>query len=159
LNERPALKIDARGRAIPDADNEGLKRAMLERAIRTQQRKTSAEDASSASSNDGKPMEAAEYEKLLAAVYKNADLPDKPRNALGIAKTVPASEMEALLLKSYPVGDEMLVALANDRAQAVKQWFADGGVATDRVFVLAAKVGSDGVTDKGAPTRVDFAIR
>jgi hypothetical protein len=160
LNDRPALKIDARGRAIPGADGEGLKRAMLDRAIRTQRRKDSAEESSSDYSDGVKPIEPAEYEKLLAAVYKNTDLPDKPRNALGIAKTVPASEMEALLLKSYVVSDDMLVALANERARAIKQWFAgDGGVSPERVYVLAGKLGSDGVADKGAPTRVDFAIR
>jgi len=84
----------------------------------------------------------------------------KPRNVLGIAKDLPATEMEALLLASYPADEEALRSLANRRAVAVKEWFVDaGGIASERVFVVAAKLNGDGITDKGSPTRVDFAIR
>ena len=79
---------------------------------------------------------------------------------LGIAKSIPPAEMEALLLASYRVDDQALAALANRRAQAVKEWFArKGNLPPDRVFVVAPKLTSAGIEDKGAPTRVDFAIR
>lgn len=68
--------------------------------------------------------------------------------------------MEKLLLDSYKVDDQALVTLANARAQAVKSWLVEHGhVATDRVFIVAPKLGTQGITDKGLPTRVDFAIR
>ena len=42
------------------------------------------------------PIDAAEYPDLLSTVYKDTDLPNKPRNFLRIAKSVPPAEMEAL---------------------------------------------------------------
>jgi len=160
LNDRPALKIDAGGRAIPDVDRNGLKHAMLEHALRVQKQKALGSEGKSASSIDGLTLDAAEYPKLLTAAYRDADLADKPRNMFGIAKTIPPAEMEALLLASYRIDDPALTALANRRAQAVKEWLAgDGAVSTERIFVVAPKLGKDGIRDDGAPTRVDFAIR
>jgi uncharacterized protein involved in outer membrane biogenesis len=160
LAERPALKIDATGRAIPDVDRAGLKRAMLERALRVQKQKAVATDGQSAASLESMTIDASEYEKLLGAVYRSTDLPDKPRNVFGIAKTIAPAEMEALLLASYRVDDEALATLANRRAQAVKEWFAGkGGVPGERVFIVAPKLTAAGIADAGAPTRVDFAIR
>ena len=55
---------------------------------------------------------------------------------------------------------EALRSLANERAQAVKQWFAGaGGVSAERVFIVAPKLTAEGIQDKGAATRVDFALR
>ena len=105
-------------------------------------------------------IDAAERPKYLAAVYRATDLPGKPKNFLGIAKAVPDAEMEKLLLDSYKVDDAALTALANARAQAVKSWLVDQGhIAPERVFIVAPKLGTEGITDKGLPTRVDFAIR
>ena len=160
LNDRPALKLDAAGRAIPDVDREALKRAALERALRVEKQKLLAAEGESAPSLETLTIDAAEHAKLLEAAYRATDLPDKPRNVFGIAKKVPPEEMEAMLLASYTVDDNALAGLANRRAQAVKEWFAhEGAVAADRVFIVAPKLGSEGVKDPGAPTRVDFSIR
>jgi uncharacterized protein involved in outer membrane biogenesis len=160
LNDRPGLKIDAAGRAIPDVDRAGLKRAMLDQALRAEKLKSVAAAGTSASADDAAKIDAAEYPKLLASVYKDADLKDKPRNAIGIAKSIPAAEMESLLLASYRVDDAALTALANRRAQMVKEWFvSEGGIPAERVYIVAPKVSGDGLKDEGAPTRVDFAIR
>ena len=158
LTDRPGLKIDAAGRAIPDVDREGLKRATLDRALRAQ--KGLASGGKSAPPLETLTIDAAEYPKLLEGVYKDTDLPDKPRNVIGIAKTIPPAEMEALLLASYRVDDEALATLANRRAQAVREWFVGkGAIPAERVFVVAPKLTADGISDKGARTRVDFAIR
>jgi uncharacterized protein involved in outer membrane biogenesis len=160
LADRPGIHIDATGRAIPDIDRDGLKHAFLERALRVQKQKTMAEQGESAPPLETLTIGDDEYPKLLAAVYRDTDLPNKPRNVLGIAKSIPPLEMEALLLASYRVDDEALAALANRRAQTVKEWFArKGNLPPDRVFVVAPKLTSAGIDDKGAPTRVDFAIR
>jgi uncharacterized protein involved in outer membrane biogenesis len=160
LSDRPGLKIDASGRAVGDVDRDGLKHAMLDRAVRAQKAKVLAADGESAPAPDTLTIEPAEYPKLVSAVYRDTDLPNKPRNFLGIAKTLPTAEMEALLLASYRVDDAALTALASRRAEAVKRWFTgDGGIAAERIFVVAAKLGADGVKDSGSPARVDFAIR
>jgi len=160
LADRPALKLDAAGRAIPDVDRDGLKRVTLDRAMRTQKQKFLVAQGESAPAIDTLKIEAAEYPKYLALVYRDADIPDKPRNVIGVAKDVPPAEMEALLLASYRADDEALHSLANRRALAVKEWFVGtGAIASERVFVVASKLSDDGISDKGAPTRVDFSIR
>lgn len=160
LADRPGLRLDAAGRAIPDVDREGLKRAMLDRAVRARKTKAMAADGESAPPPGSLTIDAAEYPKLLSVVYRETDLPDKPRNVLGIAKTIPAAEMESRLLASYRIDDAALTTLANQRAETVRQWFThEGGIAAERIFVVAPKLGADGIKDSGLPTRVDFAIR
>jgi hypothetical protein len=42
----------------------------------------------------------------------------------------------------------------------VKDWFAGpGGITSERVYIVAPKLGGDGIDDKGPPTRVDFALK
>jgi len=160
LADRPALRLDAAGRAMPDADRDGLKRVALDRAMRVQKQKTVAGQGGSAPPIEALSIEAAEYPKLLELVYRDTKLPTKPRNAIGMAKDLPPAEMEAMLLDSYSADDDALRGLANRRALAVKEWFVGpGGIAPERVFVVAAKLGASDINDKGAPTRVDFAIR
>jgi len=160
LADRPALKLDIAGRAIPDVDREGLKRVALERAMRAQKQKALVAKGDAAPSLDALTIDAAERPELLAAVYKGTDLKDKPRNVIGLAKDIPPAEMESLLLKSYGVDDEALRALANGRSENVKEWFTGkGGIASERMFIVAPKLAADGIQDKGPPTRVDFAIR
>ena len=160
LNDRPALKLDASGRAIADVDRDGLKHAALDEALRIQKQKSLSAQGQSAPALDTLTIDAAEYPKLLESVYRGTDLPDKPRNVFGIAKSIPAADMEAMLLASYRVDDEALASLANRRAQAIEEWFAhEGGVAAERIFIVKPKLNGDGITDGGAATRVDFAIR
>lgn len=160
LADRPALKLDMTGRAVPDVDREGLKRVALDRAMRAQKQKALVAKGDAAPSLDALTIDATERAEYLAAVYRDTNLPNKPRNVIGFAKDIPPAEMESLLLATYAADDESLRALANQRAETVKEWFAGkGGIATERMFIVAPKLSADGIQDKGAPTRVDFAIR
>src|SRR5205823_8010284 len=67
LADRPGLKLDAAGRAVPEIDRDGLKRAALDRAIRSQKQKTVASQGESAPAVDSLSIEASEYPKYLAA--------------------------------------------------------------------------------------------
>ena len=160
LADRPALKLDATGRAVPDVDREGLKRAALERAMRVQKQKSLRAEESAPSAQDTMTIDVAEYPVLLKAVYRDTKLADKPRNLLGMEKDIPPAEMEGLLLASYGADDGALRDLANRRAEAVKEWLVDQGeIPAERVFVVAPKLTGDGIEDKGAATRVDFSIK
>ncbi|MDE2208817.1 MAG: DUF748 domain-containing protein [Betaproteobacteria bacterium] len=160
LTDRPALKLDVSGRAVPEVDREGLKNVQLDAAMRTQKQKALVAQGESAPPLDQIRIDAAERPKYLAQVYRATEIPGKPKNFLGIAKAVPDAEMEKLLLDSYKVDDAALTALANARAQAVKSWLVgQGHIAPERVFIVAPKLGTEGIADKGLPTRVDFAIR
>ncbi|HSN21349.1 MAG TPA: DUF748 domain-containing protein [Usitatibacter sp.] len=160
LVERPGLKIDAAGRAIPDVDGPALRRAALEREIRIRKQKDMAEAGQSAPPLEEIPVAAADYAKYLKPIYRETDLPDKPRNFIGMQKDIPAQEMERRLLEGYRVDETALRELANHRAQVVREWLTtQGNVAAERVFVVAPKLGAEGLGKEGAPTRVDFAIK
>lgn len=158
LTDRPALKMDISGRADPKTDMEGLRQAWVEGQIR-------AAKAAATTPRGKKPdvagvkVSAAERAKYLEEVYDDADIKDKPRNFIGMAKSVPPDQMEAMLRSVAPVGDEQLRQLADARAQAVYEKLqAQEGLA-DRVFIVAPQLDADGIKDEGQPSRVDFSLK
>jgi hypothetical protein len=97
---------------------------------------------------------------LIAQVYGDEKIPDKPRNVLGIAKTIPPAEMEKLILGTIPVAEADLHKLATDRAAAVRDRLESlGKVAPERMFIVAPKLNAEGIQDKGQATRVDFSLK
>ncbi|MGE5791981.1 MAG: DUF748 domain-containing protein, partial [Bacteroidota bacterium] len=158
LAERPGLKLDVGGRVDPASDQEGLKRAAVENQVKAQKIKETGKGAATVSLDEIK-IESGEYAKYLTAAYKDASFP-KPRNVIGIARDLPVPEMEKLMLANAQATEEDLRQLANRRAQAAKDWLvANGGVPADRVFLVAPKLGTDGIKDKGKPERVDFSLK
>jgi hypothetical protein len=159
LADRPALKVDVTGRVDPAIDREGLKRAAVDRQVRAQKLQDLAKTGKAPASADDVKVDAAEYPKYLAAAYSSASFP-KPRNMVGMAKDLPVPEMEQLMLTNAAVTDDDLRALANARAQAVKDALVVAGkTPADRVFIVAPKLSAEGIKDKGKPTRVDFSLR
>jgi outer membrane protein OmpA-like peptidoglycan-associated protein len=68
--------------------------------------------------------------------------------------------MEQLMITHAQVTDEDLRQLANQRAQAAKDYLVETGkVPADRVFLLASRMSAEGIKDKGKPTRVDFSLK
>jgi Domain of Unknown Function (DUF748) len=151
LNDRPALKLEATGRADPAVDVDGLRHAYVMRQMRAA--KARELDVSPANLS----IEPQERDRWLEAAYKAADI-KKPRNAIGLAKSLPPAEMEALLLAAAPVEEEQLKTLANRRADRVKEYLVDK-VAPDRVMLTASKIDAKGIEDKGKTTRVQFTLR
>jgi uncharacterized protein involved in outer membrane biogenesis len=159
LDERPGLKLDASGRIEPEADREALKRIAVERQVKAAKLKDSGGKAGDAASLDEVAIGPKEYEKYLTAAYRAAKF-ERPRNAIGMLKDLPVPEMEKLMLEHAQVTDEDLRQLAEARAQAAKGWLVETGkVAAERVFIVAPRLGAEGVKDKGRPTRVDFALK
>jgi hypothetical protein len=152
LKDRPALKLEATGRADPALDVEGLREAYLMKLMVAA--KTKALDASP----DEVSIAPEEKEQWLAAAYKAADI-KKPRNLVGMAKTLTADEMSALLKAAAPTGPEALKALANQRGNAVKAYLSER-LPADRVLLTSSKIGTEGLPeDKGPSTRVQFNIK
>ncbi|TAL52994.1 DUF748 domain-containing protein [Pandoraea sp.] len=156
LNDRPALQLDIIGRVDPDKDTEGLREAKVMRLVRAQKRE--ALIAEGANPDTG-PITVApdEYNKYLELAYKAAKFP-KPRNFIGFAKSLPPAEMKKLLAANMTVTEQDLRALANARANAVREWFT-GKIAANRLYVVAPKLTAEGIKDKGDTTRVDFSLK
>lgn len=158
LTDRPALKMDISGRADPKTDMEGLRQAWVDGQIRAAKAADTAPRGKKPNPA-GVQVSAAERTKYLEEVYDDADIKDKPRNFIGMAKSVPTDEMEAMLRGVAPVGEEQLRQLADARAQAVyEKLLAQEGLA-DRVFIVAPQLDADGIKDEGQPSRVDFSLK
>jgi hypothetical protein len=97
-----------------------------------------------------------EYPDLLKRAYRDEKFP-KPRNVLGLPKSLSVAEMEKLMMDNAEIDEDDLIALCNQRAQAVKTWLQKNGqVPAERMFIVAAKVAKkDG---RASPSRVDFTL-
>ena len=159
LTERPGLRLDIIGRADPAVDLPGLREAKLDALLRAAYVK---EIVRSGRTADPATVQipADQRNRLLAEVYDDTRIPDKPRNFIGMAKSIPPAEQEKLLLAALAPTPEDLRTLANARAFAVQAYLeAEGKVSRDRLFVVEPKLNAEGIKD-GAPTpRVDFSLR
>ena len=159
LSDRPALKMEITGRADAEGDREGLRQGAVERKVKAQKLKVALKSGEGVQSLDDIKVEPGEYEKYLTAAYQEEKFA-KPRNLIGFAKSLPAPEMERLMLANSQAGDEDLQQLADQRAAAAKDWLVrNGKIEPDRVFLIASKLTAEGIKDKGKPNRVDFALR
>ncbi|NTX25038.1 DUF748 domain-containing protein, partial [Burkholderia cepacia] len=156
LTEKPSIRLDLIGRVDPAKDTSGLGDAYVERLVRQQKLKDVIGQGESIDPMSVK-VEPAEYSKYLTRAYKAADF-KKPRNLIGLQKTLPDADMKKALAEHAPADDNALRALAQQRAQAVRQYL-EGKIDSSRVFVVAPKLDAKGIDDKGATTRVDFGLQ
>jgi hypothetical protein len=156
LTDKPAVKLDISGRVDPAQDTPGLKQAALERMVKQQKIRDVAGKGESVDI-DSISVAPAEYGKYLERAYSAADI-KKPRNFIGIAKTIPQDQMKQLLLDSTAVSDADLAALAQRRAGVVQEYF-NGKVAAGRIYTVAPKMDASGISDKGPSTRVEFTLK
>jgi hypothetical protein len=160
LNDRPALKLEVTGRALAAVDTEPLRNGLFEsklRAAKVRQLVRAGQSVDPATVT----IDADEREALIANVYAQEKIPDKPRNFLGIAKEIPSAEMEQLILGTIQVEEEDLRRLANDRATAVRNHLVGrGNVPTERIFLVAPTLeAASGEAGKLSPSRVDFSLK
>ncbi|MGG1949274.1 DUF748 domain-containing protein [Trinickia sp. NRRL B-1857] len=149
LNEKPAVKLDLSGRADENVDIPGLRLAYVDDLVRREKAKaTSVADASAVTVSPD------EYHRYLTQAYKDADF-KKPRNFVGMTKTLPDEDMKRALAFHAPVSDASLHALAEQRAQNVRQYLSQK-VDANRLNVVAPHFGIEGMKDNGPSTRVDL---
>ncbi len=107
LNDRPSLRLEISGRIDPATDADGARRVWLDDRVAEQKARDMRGNAQSGKaaddSEDGEQgatvkVSPQEYPKYLEAVYKRASF-KKPRNMIGLAKSLPPAEMEKLLLE------------------------------------------------------------
>jgi len=130
--------------------------------MRTEKMKSLAAAGTAPASVDQVTIDAGERVRWLTAAYREAPIPDRPRNALRMLTDMPPAEMEAMLLAHAKADEEALRALANARALGVKDALVARGVADDRLFVVAPRLGGDAGTTPspaGTPARVELALR
>ena len=136
LTDRPALKLTVVGTASLEVERDGYQRERLKALVDAEKRRTAVVAGQTATATVS--VSDAEYPALLKEVYKRADIP-KPRNVVGLAKDLPAAEMEALLLANIPVNEDLMRELALQRGVAVKDYLSSKQLPVERLFLGAAK--------------------
>src|SRR5216684_3758110 len=154
LQDRTGLRLNISGRVDPAFDREGLREAIVARQIRMQKIKDVGDTGENPNSVEVAPDE---YDKYLKRAYKAADFP-KPRDLIGLDKSLPPDEMKKLMLTNTQVGDKDLERLANARANAIRQWMSKK-IDSSRLFVVAPKLDAKGINDKGKTTRADLSLQ
>ncbi|HSB78209.1 MAG TPA: DUF748 domain-containing protein, partial [Candidatus Methylomirabilis sp.] len=158
LSAKPSLKLEIAGYVAPEADREGLKQYLLQRKVKAQKLNDMVKKGASAVPVDEVSVAPEEYEKYLTLAYRAEKFP-KPRNFVGLVKSLPVAEMEKLMLTHIEAGEEELRALAAQRANAVKDAILQSGkVGAERLFIVEPKGLTPEKKDNVKDSRVEFKI-
>lgn len=158
LKERPGLSIELTGRVDPATDEPGLREQWMLDRMRERQREVLLDAGESPPPLREIKLPEKDRDDLLEEAYDAADI-EKPRNILGIAKSLPADEMRKLMIEQAPIAETELTALAKARAQAVREWLVTTGqIDNGRVFLVTGSSEAKAPSD-AATSRVDFSLR
>lgn len=170
LQDRPALRLTVAGAADPQSEREALQAAQLEQrliAAWRRQRLTSAgsnarmSPAAESEADDPQAWSGApEAERLqaLTQVYADTSLPDKPRNLLGLAKSLPAAQMQQRLQAAVRVTEDMARDLALRRGIAVRDALIARGLPNARLFLAAPRLRASDESDEAWKPRVELKL-
>jgi hypothetical protein len=161
LTERPGLKLEITGRFDPSTDRESLQRAAVEYKVRALKLKELLAKGVAAEASSVTISEE-EYPALLARLYQNEQIAahgtDTKNQPL---QTLPLEEMKKSLALNTMISNDVLITLAGQRSQTVKDWLLTSGkVPAERVFILATKPLDPATQPSGVrSSRVDFSLR
>ena len=159
LHDRPSLKLDIEGHVDLEKDKEGLIQYLFDKKIKAQKLNEMVKKGQPAVPVDDVKIEPPEYEKYLKMAYKEEKFP-KPRNILGMAKDLPAPEIEKLMLTHIEIKEGDLRTLASQRAMKVKDAILKSGqVESERMFILEPKSLAPEKKEKVRDSRVDFKLK
>jgi hypothetical protein len=159
LQDRPSLKMDIEGHVDMERDREGLKQFLFNRKVKAQKLNEMVKKGQPAIPVDEVKIEKQEYEKYLKMAYKEEKFP-KPKNVIGMAKDLPAPEMEKLMLTHIEVKESDLRTLASQRSMKVKEAILKSKqVEPERVFTLEPKSLAPEKKEKVKESRVDFKLK
>jgi pyruvate/2-oxoglutarate dehydrogenase complex dihydrolipoamide acyltransferase (E2) component len=134
--DKPSLRLTVVGTASLEREREAIQRNRLDALLLAEKRRQAA--------SAGKDVTAVlavspeEAPAVLKEVYRRSSI-KKPRNVLGLARDLEATEMQTLLLQSMPVDEDTVRALALSRSLAVRDYLTAKKLPSERLFLGAAK--------------------
>ncbi len=160
LKSKTELALEVMGHADTNLDTEGLKRERLERRLGRLWLSEQKKDVGGA---DELVIPQQQKARLLKIVYDQETF-EKPKNQLGLNKSLPVEQMEFLILSNTRVTESDLKDLAYRRADNVKKQLLElQPDLSARVFLVSPdeKLGTQGPDSTNATqfTRVDFNVR
>jgi hypothetical protein len=141
LLDRPALQLTITGLADPAEERAAMQAAALQTRLGEEQRRERAR-AGQPLAGDAPlpPLSVAERAALLQRLYETTPLPDRPRNLIGLLKTLPTAEVESRLRAATLVSTDTARDLALQRSLAVRNALAARGLPVDRLFLAAPRL-------------------
>jgi uncharacterized protein involved in outer membrane biogenesis len=159
LRDRPSLKMDIEGHVDMERDKDGLRQVLFNRKVKVQKLNEMVKKGQPGVPVDEVKIEKQEYDKYLKMAYKDEKFP-KPKNVIGMAKDLPAPEMEKLMLTHIEVKEADLRTLASQRSMKVKDAILKSGqVEPERIFILEPKSLAPEKKEKVKDSRVDFKLK
>ncbi len=159
LSDRAALRMTVTGVADPASEREAMQAEALAQRLRAEQRRELARAGRALAADAPLPeLAPSEREQLLARVYEQTALPDKPRNVLGFARKLPPPEMEGLLQRAVVVSTDSARELAIRRGLAVREALVARGLSAERLFLGAPRLRVSGEDDAAWTPRVQLVI-
>ena len=159
LKAKPALRLDIAGGVDLERDREGLIRRQFERKLKAQKMNDLIRKGEKVESVDAITLEPQEYDRYLKRAYGAEKFP-KPRNLIGLEKSLPNEEMEKLMMTHIVVKDDDLRLLATKRAETVADAIrSEGSFDAGRVFVVEPKTLQPEDKKDVKRSRVDFRLK
>jgi len=142
LDDRPQLKLGIAAMADPVSEADAMRRAAFEARLLEEQRRERGRSAlgSGGTETPLPPLSAEQRARLVKQIYDDTKLPDKPRNYIGLAKDIPAAEMEAMLVTAMPVDAAAARLLAQQRGRTVREALMAKGLGSERLFIGEPKL-------------------
>ncbi|WP_244073651.1 DUF748 domain-containing protein [Nitrosomonas sp. PY1] len=157
LLDKPSLNLEISGYADAVGDHDGLKMALLQDKVKTQKLTSQIEKGEGGGGElVNMQLTPKEYSQYLTAAYKKETF-KKPKNMIGLDKSLPDAEMEQLMLENIQITDNDLAILAEQRAMAAHDWLIEkGNIPDGRIYIVSAsKAGM--AENKGG--RVEFSLK
>ncbi len=157
LQAKPQLVVTITGGTCGASEAKALRQAVLERRLLQAWRRDLPRAEAYAHAKDTQ-VPAKYRDQALAELYRSTSLPDKPRNALGLARSVSPQTMQDLLLQSIPDGKDQLQALAMRRAIALREALSKLGVPAARQFIAAPETLGAGASGCSPSARLSVSL-
>ncbi|MDT8363818.1 MAG: DUF748 domain-containing protein [Nitrosomonas sp.] len=158
LQDRPGLNLEITGLADPVYDHDELKRALLKQRVRNRKVTETAKKGQASDATDGSELSDDDYARYLEAIYEDETF-EKPKNFIGLTKSLPVAEMEELILMHTEISEDDLRTLAEQRANAAYVWLVEQGkISNERIFLLSSNIEAS-ENSRQQNNRVQFSVR
>lgn len=159
LTDRESLKMTVTGASDPASEREAFQQAALDARLLAERRRELLRGGASAADADAlTTLDAETRARMLKEVYRTTSLPNKPRNAIGLARDIPGPEMESLLKGATVVSTDAMRELALQRGLAVRDALLAKGLPGERLFLAAPKLRASGEDDPAWTPRVQLSL-
>jgi uncharacterized protein involved in outer membrane biogenesis len=159
LTDRESLKMTVTGASDPASEREAFQQAALDARLLAERRRELLRGGASAADADAlTTLDAETRARMLREVYRATSLPNKPRNAIGLARDIPGPEMESLLKGATVVSTDAMRELALQRGLAVRDALLAKGLPGERLFLAAPKLRAAGEADAAWTPRVQLSL-